>query len=184
MACREIGMSGPGIAGRVVRRIAHRLVRGTVRRARLIVLGVTALGAVGIAGAAGALDSLSLPAALPIPGVSAGYRAVDGEPAATSQYVHGQENFDASMMWAAFSDKTLAALQQGGGSPSATQRQLDSARTAGVKIVSAQYVGATAIPNGSMHFYVIGRTDGPGQAVRYVPYTFTLDAAGKIDRVD
>jgi hypothetical protein len=91
---------------------------------------------------------------------------------------------DASLMWAAFSTTARRALQQSGGSVEATQRQLDTARTAGTQIVGAQYVGTSAIPGGSIAFYIIARSSQGQGEVAYVPYSFTLDANGKIDRVD
>ena len=76
------------------------------------------------------------------------------------------------------------AFQQEGTSVEQLQQRLESARQRGSKIEQAQYIGSYPIPNGKMVFYVVARSGGTRGNVAYVPYTFTLDAKGKIDNVE
>jgi hypothetical protein len=114
----------------------------------------------------------------------ASYQPADGEPASTSSYIRGLQSADARLVWNAYSDRASRDLQRAGGSLEDTQRQLDRAREVGNLIEQVQYVGAYPIPNGSMHFYVVARAARTQREVAYRPYVFTLDASGKIERVD
>ena len=175
-----------GLLGRVVRRALVRLARGAIRRRALVgVAFVIAAGAIAVS----TLNLISLPSA-PTRARSTNdepvtYQGSDNEPSSTSSYMRGLQGGDARLMWNAYSDRAARDLQRRGASPDNTQKQLDEARQNGDRIREVRYVASYPIPNGSMHFYVLAR--GVGQArndVAYVPYVFTLDTQGKIERID
>jgi hypothetical protein len=174
------------IIARVARRIVVRLGAGIGRRRRLI--GVAVIALAGII-AASALN-ISPPWAgrqLAVPTVSQ-RAASPEEPVSTANYLRGQQSFDARLIWESYSDRVVQDLARRGNSPEDTQRQLDRAREVGRRIEQAQYIGGYPIPNGSMHFYIVmqagPRAPSARGEVSYVPYVFTLDAQGKIERVE
>jgi hypothetical protein len=174
------------IIARVARRIVVRLGLGIARRRRLIAVAVIALAAVI---AVNALNVSPPWAGRQLAVQSAGHRTASAdEPLSTANYLRGQQSFDARLIWESYSDRVVQDLARRGNSLEDTQRQLDRAREVGRRIEQAQYIGGYPIPNGSMHFYLVMQT-GPGSGsgrgdVTYVPYVFTLDAQGKIERVE
>jgi len=170
-----------GILGRIARRLAVRMVRGVYRRR-----GLLALASIATAGFL-VLSSFNVLPGLPTMSTSTepGYqRGAEGEPASTANYIRGQQTEDAQLVWDAYSERIRRELQRQGQGIEDVQQQLSAARQRGGRLVQAQYIGGYPIPNGSMHFYVITRTSGRGGNVAYVPYTFTLDANGKIERIE
>jgi hypothetical protein len=174
------------IIARVARRIVVRLGVGIARRRRLIAVAVVALVGLIVASALNVAPPWTAP---PISAPSPiGRAASANEPLATANYLRGQQVFDAQLIWESYSDRVIQDLARRGNSPEDTQRQLDRAREVGRRIDQAQYIGGYPIPNGSMHFYLVTQS-GPRSAssraeVSYVPYIFTLDAQGKIERVE
>lgn len=172
------------VFGRVLRRLAFRLIRGGLqRRKRLGVVFVLIAGAI-------AVSSFNL---ISMPGSSSrgrslddtiSYQGTESEPPSTSSYLRGLQTGDARLVWDAYSERAARDLQRRGVSQDETQRQLDQSRQNGSAIQGVQYVGAHPIPNGSMHFYVISRAGRARGDVAYVPYVFTLDSTGKIERID
>ena len=172
------------VFGRVLRRGLVRLARGAVQRRGLLAVAFVLLAG-GIA-----VSTFNL-ASLPFSGSRAGpstdgvaYQPSDSEPNATAAYIRGLQVGDARLVWDAYSERAARDLQRRGVNVDATQRQLDESRQSGSQIQQVQYVGAYPIPNGSMHFYVIARAGRSRGDVAYVPYVFTLDSAGKIERID
>ena len=88
------------------------------------------------------------------------------------------------MVWESYSGRVIQNLQQIGVGLDDTQRQLDRAKQVGVQIKEIQYIGGYPLPSGSMKFYLVGRMSRSSTDVTYMPYTFTLDASGKIDKVE
>ena len=169
--------------GRIIKRVLHRTIRGLVAHPiRGVILIVAMLGAAGVLafqGIQGSMPTLSL--GMP----SLPFRATGGAPSATENYMRGNETFNAELMWSALGEEAVARYRSRGGSPQTLQSQLDQAKQAGAQLDQVTYVGGQNFPDGtSMHFYVV-LARGPqsrGEA-EYVPYTFTLDRAGKISRV-
>jgi hypothetical protein len=61
---------------------------------------------------------------------------------------------------------------------------LDQANRSGARLVRATYIGGHSLDDGSsVHFYAVARTQASGPDAT-VPYVFTLDSDGKIDRID
>jgi hypothetical protein len=175
------------IIARVIRRLIVRLVSGVVRRHRLVaglafvlIAGIIAVSALNVS-----LPPLEYESAAP---GTTSHLANQDEPNATANYLRGQQSYDAKLVWDAYSDRVIRDLQRRGSSQEDTQRQLDRAREVGRKIEQAQYIGGYPIPNGSMHFYVVMQTSPRTTSARgdiaYVPYAFTLDTRGKIERVE
>jgi len=104
-------------------------------------------------------------------------------PVAPANYILGLLTNDAGLLWDSYSDRSRSDLERRGVAREETQRHLDVSRQIGNAIQGAEYVGGYALPNGSMEFYVVLRSGRDG-AIAYVPYVFTLDAEGKIDRID
>ena len=169
------------IAIRVARRMAARLFRGGSHRGRFVALAFIALGVVIAVTSFNVLSSLSLA----LPTSRAGYRtSAQNEPVSTAAYLHGQQTSDARLVWESYSDRVIQNLQQIGVGVDDTQRQLDRAKQVGVQIKEIQYIGGYPLATGSMQFYLVGRTNRSSSDVAYMPYTFTLDASGKIDKVE
>lgn len=175
------------IYGRVLRRAVFRLVRGAIhRRALMAAAFVIAAGAIVVS----TFNLVSLPFAPSrsrAPSEAAAYQgaATENEPTATASYIRGQQVGDARMVWDAYSERVKRTLQSRGGGLEATQRQLEESRQNGGEIRQVRYVGTTPIPNGrSMHFYVLERVGQNRGDVAYIPYVFTLDPQGKIDRIE
>jgi hypothetical protein len=176
------------IFGRIVRRLVIRTGRGVYRRRGIIAIGAVLIAVVVVVSGLNLMPlDFSLPSAPSGPSRSSegAYAGTsDGEPQATVSFIRGQQVYDARMVWDAYSDRMHRTYQQRGGSVDDIQRQLDASRQRGTRIEQAQYIGSYAIPNGKMAFYVVMQSSGGRGSVSYVPYTFTLDAAGKIDRVE
>jgi hypothetical protein len=176
--------------GRVLRRALVRLIGGALRRRGLIgvafavAAAAITLSAVNLVSLPFASSSSSSSARDRIGDENANYQASDNEPNATASYARGMLTGDARLVWNAYSERAARDLQGRGINLDVTQRQLDESRQNGNTIQQVQYVAGYPIPQGSMHFYVVTRAGRARGDVAYVPYVFTLDARGKIDRID
>ena len=171
------------MTARVFRHVLVRLAHGVYRRRGLIVVGAVALALYLLLPALNV--SPDLMSMSPIGGQSAStYVASDGEPDATVSYIRGQKEYDARLVWDAYSERFRRDFQQRGGGIDDLQRRLERSKQLGTRIEQAHYVGSYPIPNGKMAFYVVAQSSGARGGVAYVPYTFTLDATGKIDKVE
>jgi hypothetical protein len=129
---------------------------------------------------------------LAIPWPSSVAASVSGGPVegrlAVETYLTGQQKFNAALMWEAMSDEFKAAMQQRGQTQASIQQQMERAKSQGLAYNSFQYVGGTGLKDGrSVHLYVVSATVPTQQGTRsdqQVPYTFTLDTAGKILNID
>ena len=111
-------------------------------------------------------------------------RTASGEPVSTSEFLLGNQRYDAQLVWGSFGDEARRALQERGGSVQALQQQMNAARESGFAMEDVTYVGGRDLPNGgSMQFYLVGVRQQARGDLEYVPYTFTLDRGGKIARV-
>lgn len=167
------------VLSRILQRILLRLVRTGIRRRRLVLLG--AVGASALL-AANAL-SLSPFRGLSL-GPSDGRSRGEGEPYFTTIYLKGLESYDARMIWDSYSERAMREAQRRGLSVDDTQRQLDRARQVGSRIEQVNYVGGYPVANGSLHFYVVFRSEPARRGAVPIPYVFTLDANGKVDNVE
>ena len=190
----------------IARRLVGVLGRGPLRRGRLIAVLIIAVG-----GLVDLTSFVRLPIELLPRSSWLPFRFGPGaEPQATAQFLRGQQTFDAHLIWESYSDRVIQSLEERGTEVQDLQRQLDRLRQLGNPIQEVAYVGGHPIPRGSMEFYLVTRagpcpTDRGGSQVRapeenhalvslleqtclgdpvYVPYVFTLDDKGKIDRVE
>jgi hypothetical protein len=192
-----------GIVGRLAQKLGG---EGASYRGRLIAALIV------VAGGLVALTTLNLHPPFDLLGRFGGlpFRVGGGqEPPATANFLRGQQTFDAHLIWESYSDRVVQALEDRGATVDDTQRQLDRLRQSGSPIQHVEYVGGHPLPTGSMEFYVVTRsgpcsTGGGSQVLAprsgprliadqqqtcqgapvYVPYVFTLDDKGKIDRVE
>jgi hypothetical protein len=159
------------------------LRRALVRAIRHLVLHPAAL----IAWVAGLLvviaAIIAVPMVLPsVPGLS-GLRAQTA-PAATEDYLRGNQDYNANLVWNSLNSDAQSRLRDGGGSVSEMQQQMDSAKSNGVKLEEISYIGGKALPDGtSMQFYLVGIRQQTRSDIDYQPYMFTLDRDGKIAKV-
>lgn len=114
-----------------------------------------------------------------IPGLGLPAAANDGRPPAIARYIDGQRNMDVTTMWEAMSDEMRTNQE----AFSSTQQQLEYAKSNGIAFGEATYVGGSALENGrSVHLFVLALSKGT--QVTHIPYTFTLDQAGKILNIE
>ncbi len=105
-------------------------------------------------------------------------------PSSTEDYLRGNRDYNADLMWGSLSNDAQSRLRDQGGSPEDLQSQMDTAKQRGVKLEEVSYIGGKALPDGtSMQFYLVGVRTQARSDVDYQPYMFTLDRDGKIAKV-
>jgi hypothetical protein len=118
-----------------------------------------------------------------VPGVTL-TRGASAPPSATEDYLRGNQNYDAQLMWNSLSSDAQQQLSGQGGSASTLDRQMQAAKDRGIKLEEFSYIGGKPLPDGtSVQFYLVGMQDQPQASVDYQPYMFTLDRTGKITKV-
>ncbi|MDQ6673456.1 MAG: hypothetical protein M3069_22385 [Chloroflexota bacterium] len=124
-----------------------------------------------------------VPTFLPsIPGLS-NLRGTTAPPA-TENYLRGNRDYNADLVWNSLDSDAQSRLKDQGGSLDDLQKQMESARSQGVKLEEVAYIGGKAQPDGtSMQFYLVGIRQPPRSDIDYQPYMFTLDRDGKIAKV-
>jgi hypothetical protein len=104
-------------------------------------------------------------------------------PTSTEDYLRGNRDYNADLVWASLSDDAQNRLRTQGGSLEGLQQQMETARQRGVKLEEVSYVGGKSLPDGtSMQFYLVGIRQ-QARDIDYQPYMFTLDRDGKIAKV-
>lgn len=117
-----------------------------------------------------------------IPGLSS-LRAQTA-PSATEDYLRGNRDYNAELVWNSLDSDAQSRLSSQGGSKDGIQQQMDAAKQRGVQIAESSYIGGKSLPDGtSMQFYLVGIRQQTGANVDYQPYMFTLDRDGKIAKV-
>ena len=124
-----------------------------------------------------------VPTLLPqIPGL-ANLRAQTAPPA-TESYLRGNRDYNADLVWNSLNNDAQTRLSAGGGSLDDLRQQMDSAKQKGVRLEETAYIGGKSLPDGtSMQFYLVGIRQPTRSDIDYQPYMFTLDASGKIAKV-
>jgi hypothetical protein len=102
--------------------------------------------------------------------------------AAVETYIQGQQNFNADMMWDAYSTDYQANQLANGASKATLQAQASSQRSAGLQYVHYDYIGGVTLDNGSMYFYSVDLSL-QNQHARF-PIIFKADQDGKIIGID
>lgn len=127
---------------------------------------------------------LLLPVLAPsVPGLSQ-IRGNPPPPLSTEDYLRGNREYNADLVWSSLSPDAQNRLQTQGGSLEGLQQQMEAARQQGVHLDEVSYVGGKTLPDGtSMQFYLVGVRTQARTDVDYQPYMFTLDRDGKIAKV-
>jgi hypothetical protein len=105
-------------------------------------------------------------------------------PSATEDYLHGNRDYNADLVWNSLDSDAQTRLTSQGGSRDDLQQQMDTAKQKGVQLAEMSYIGGKSLPDGtSMQFYLVGIRQQTGSNIDYQPYMFTLDRDGKIAKV-
>jgi hypothetical protein len=105
-------------------------------------------------------------------------------PNATENYLRGNRDYNADMVWSSLNTDAQDRLRTQGGSIETLQQQMESARAQGVALDEVSYIGGKILPDGtSMQFYLVGIRQQSRPDIDYQPYMFTLDRDGKIAKV-
>jgi len=105
-------------------------------------------------------------------------------PPATENYLRGNRDYNADLVWNSLDNDAQARLTSSGGSLGDLQKQMEAARTQGVKLEEVSYIGGKAQADGtSIQFYLVGIRQQARSDIDYQPYMFTLDRDGKIAKV-
>jgi hypothetical protein len=117
-----------------------------------------------------------------VPGVSS--LRSQTAPTATEDYLRGNRDYNADLVWNALDADAQTRLTSTGGTKDDLQQQMNAAKQRGVQIAEMSYIGGKSLPDGtSMQFYLVGVRQQSGANVDYQPYMFTLDRDGKIAKV-
>jgi hypothetical protein len=115
---------------------------------------------------------------------SVGLRPGQSEPQATGDYLRGNRDYNADLVWQSLSNDAQQRLSGQGGSEEDLQRQMEAARQRGFKLEDYSYIGGKTLPDGtSMQFYLVSVRQQQRTDLDYQPYMFTLDRDGKIAKV-
>ena len=105
-------------------------------------------------------------------------------PPSTENYLRGNRDYNADLVWNSLDNDAQSRLRDQGGSLDDLQKQMEAARSQGVKLEEASYIGGKVQPDGtSIQFYLVGIRQPPRSDIDYQPYMFTLDRDGKIAKV-
>jgi hypothetical protein len=157
--------------------------RALIRTIRYFVLKPAAL----VGWLAGVVLLVALIVAVPmflpsIPGM-ASLRSASA-PGSTEDYLRGNRDYNADLVWNSLNNDAQSRLSAGGGSLDDLRLQMDSAKQKGVKLEESSYIGGKSLPDGtSMQFYLVGIRQPTRSDIDYQPYMFTLDPSGKIAKV-
>jgi len=102
--------------------------------------------------------------------------------AAVETFIKGQQDFNADMMWDAYSTDYQANQLANGASKATLQAQASSQRSAGLQFDHYDYIGGVTLDNGSMYFYSVDLSL-QNQHARF-PIIFKADQDGKIIGID
>ena len=105
-------------------------------------------------------------------------------PLSTEDYMRGNRDYNADLMWTSLNNDAQVKLRDQGGSLEDLQKQMEAAKQHGVKLEEVAYIGGKSLPDGtSMQFYLVGIRQQARSDIDYQPYMFTLDRDGKIAKV-
>jgi hypothetical protein len=105
-------------------------------------------------------------------------------PPSTENYLRGNRDYNADLVWNSLDSDAQSRLRNQGGSLDDLQKQMEAAKSQGVKLEEVSYIGGKAQPDGtSIQFYLVGIRQQAGSSLDYQPYMFTLDRDGKIAKV-
>jgi hypothetical protein len=123
--------------------------------------------------------------------LATGTIALPGSPAAApvedarisvEAYLRGQKDFNADMMWGAMDEQLKATLQQRGQSLQELKQQQLQRQQSGIKLAHHHVAGTDLSDGRKVFLYIV--TVSQGQQTQELPYTFTVNKAGKIVNID
>lgn len=178
---RAVSLPQASPVRRLIKRVLHVVIKAIILVTRAIkrypIPALILLMA--LIGGYFALETMHV--SLPFLGLNAA--ASTGGPRAADSFLRGQQEGNGSLIWNAVSDEMRADMQLQGQSPETIQRQLDQRRQQGLQYTNFRYVGGTMLEDDrSVHLYIV--TGVERNQAREVPFTFTLDSAGKILKIE
>lgn len=162
---------------RVIKAILHVIVKSVIltRRAILRYPIVALILGMMLVGGYLAIET----GAIPLAWLRAPAQTSDGRPSAISKYLDGQKNGNIELMWAALDD----SLKQDQDALATAERNLTYAKLNGITFTDSTYVGGSTLNDGSsVHLIVVSMSNG--RRTVQTPWTFTLNATGKITNVE
>ena len=97
-------------------------------------------------------------------------------------YIKGQQNYNAELMWAAMSADLQASQLSGGASKQTLQVTVDKKKANGLSYSDYEYVGGVPSDSGgTMYFYAVA-IQYQGQSLK-LPMTITVNKDGKISDI-
>ncbi len=97
-------------------------------------------------------------------------------------YIKGQQNFNAELMWASLSPDSQAEQMRGGLSKQTMQSRVDYKKGLGLRFSKYDYVGGVPMDGGGkMYFYSVKVERGDQNAT--FPMTFVVDDEGKVTNI-
>ena len=98
---------------------------------------------------------------------------------AVENYIKGQQNYNAELMWTSLSSELQASQLQNGASKQAMQSSIDGKKNRGLHFNNYAYIGGAKLDDGgNMYFYSVD-VQMQGQKAR-LPMTFFVDSDGKV----
>lgn len=171
----------------LIKGILHVIVKTVIVTGRTIkryplpslIVAVMLMGGI-IALSAGAVSLPAFGATTPVGGqAAAAGGATPGERATVENFLRAQQNLNAAGMLEAFSDEIRANPE----ARANAQNMVDQMRVNGLRYTDHRYIASTQLDDGrTVALYIVTATDG--QQAQQMPFTFTLDKAYKIIRID
>lgn len=101
---------------------------------------------------------------------------------AVENYLRGQHDANADLMWSAYSPDYQSAQLEKGASKQTLQTTMNQFRAQGVQFLDQEYVGGVPLSDGgTMYFYAV-QVD-TGQRQLKVPMTFLVNSDGKVEGI-
>jgi hypothetical protein len=178
--------SAPPASGGVVFRRAMRLL---LRRFLYLLVRITqplrryAAFLLVVAGLLGVIGWLSYQVWAPRAAAPRDVRAALIEPSEdVENYIKGQQNYNAELMWTSLSPESQASQLEGGASKQSLQSRIDAKKERGLRFSRYQYVGGVELEDGgNMYFYSVD-VQLQNQSAK-LPMTFLVDNDGKVSDI-
>ena len=87
-------------------------------------------------------------------------------PVATEEYLRGNRDYNADLVWSSLNTDAQSRLQSRGGSLEDLQRQMEAARQQGIRLEEISYIGSKSLPGRHEHAVLSGRHPPTGE-IRY-----------------
>lgn len=105
------------------------------------------------------------------------------EPSAPVQnYIKGQQNYNAELMWTALSSESQASRLSGGSTKQSLQSQIDQKKDSDVRYNRYDYIGGVQTDGGGDMFFYSVDVQIQNQTYK-LPMTFVVNADGKIENI-